>query len=188
MTRPVPRLLILYGPPASGKSTITAALENLNPRFRIFPRLKMGEGRQTEYRPATHEELQRLHAEGEIIWENERYGAVYAIDRGHITAMLDDGLIPVVHVGQAEAVGAVAKTFPDVALTCVSLSCPRSTAASRITERATGDTAERLAVYDDTPPLTGADLVIDTSATEVEGAAWRIARACLGERGNADGV
>lgn len=181
MTRHTPRLLVLYGPPASGKSTITAELENLNHRFRLFPRLKLGEGRRSEYRTASRLDLDRLRADGEVIWENERYGAVYVTDRGHIAGMLADGLIPVLHAGQAEAVEAIGKAFPDAAMTCVSLACPRPTAVARIAERATGDTAERLSVYDGTPPLPDADLVIDTSATDAEDAARRIARACLGE-------
>ena len=174
-------LLLLYGPPASGKSTVTAALESLNHRFRLFPRLKLGEGRRSEYRAATREDLERLRAEGDVIWENERYGAVYATDRGHIASMLADGLIPVLHAGQTEAVDAIAKAFPDVGLTRVSLTCPRPVAAARIARRATGDTSERLTAYDNTPPLPSADLVIDTAITQAENAARRIADVCLRE-------
>jgi guanylate kinase len=63
----------------------------------------------------------------------------------------------------------------------VSLTCPRDVAAARIAERATGDTAERLAAYDGTPALPGATLTIDTSAIPSGEAARQIAAACLGE-------
>jgi guanylate kinase len=185
MTHPAPRLLILYGPPASGKSTITTALESRNHRFRLFPRLKYGEGRRSEYRMTSREELERLRAGGEVVWENQRYGAVYVTDRGHIMSMLADGLIPVLHAGQPEMIDAVAKAFPDVGRTCVSLTCPRPIAVARIGERATDDTSERVTAYDSTPPLPGADLIIDTSTTPVHDAARSIARACLGEEGSA---
>lgn len=36
------------------------------------------------------------------MWENERYGAVYVIDRGHIERMFASGLIPVLHAGEPE--------------------------------------------------------------------------------------
>jgi guanylate kinase len=179
MSRHRPRLLILYGPPASGKSTVTAALENLDPRFRLFRRLKAGEGRRSEYRMVAPEVLERLRTGGEIIWENRRYGAVYATDRGHIAELLADGVIPVLHVGQAEAVDAIAAAFPDARLIRVSLTVPRAVAAARINERATGDASDRLAAYDATPPLPGADLIIDTTATSVAETARRIARVCL---------
>jgi len=184
VTHSAPRLLVLYGPPASGKSTITGALESLNHRFRLFPRLKLGDGRRSEYRTATRADLERLRASGEIIWENQRYGAVYVTDRGHIAGMFGDGLIPVLHVGQVDAADAIGKAFPGVPLTRVSLTCPRPAAAARIAGRATGDTAERLAAYDATAPLPDADLVIDTSVTPVPDAARRIARLCLGEEAN----
>jgi guanylate kinase len=174
-------LLVLYGPPASGKSTITGALESRNHRFRLFPRLKCGEGRRSEYRMASREDLERLRAGGEVVWENERYGAVYVIDRGHIERMFAGGLIPVLHAGQPEVVDALAKAFPNAGLTSVNLTCPRPVAAARIAERATGDTAERLAAYDATPALAGATLTIDTSVTPPSEAARQIAVACLGK-------
>ncbi|MGV9303830.1 hypothetical protein ACWDLG_10705 [Nonomuraea sp. NPDC003727] len=34
--------IVLYGPPASGKDTVTAALRRLDPRFVLLPKLKVG--------------------------------------------------------------------------------------------------------------------------------------------------
>jgi 5-methylthioadenosine/S-adenosylhomocysteine deaminase len=77
-----------------------------------------------------------------------------ACDCGHVLSMLAEGLIPVVHAGQVEAVDAIPQAFPGIGLTRVSLTCLRPAAAARITERATGDTSERLAAYDGRPPQT----------------------------------
>ncbi|MFD0564440.1 hypothetical protein ACFQ2M_22355 [Kitasatospora saccharophila] len=45
--------IILYGPPASGKDTITAALIEQDPRLAQFARLKIGGGRSQGYRMGT---------------------------------------------------------------------------------------------------------------------------------------
>lgn len=169
------RAVILYGPPASGKSTITKHLERADSRYLLFPRLKAGGGRVAEYRIVPLGAIQELQAAGEIVWTNERYGAVYAIDRPHLRHMVHKGSIPVLHVGQLGAVDAIIAAVPDVQITTVSLTCGRDTAVRRITERATGDTADRIAAYDATERLEGADLVIDTGIVNPAEAADLIA-------------
>jgi guanylate kinase len=168
---------ILYGPPASGKSTITEHLEKLDQRFRLFSRLKAGAGRHGEYRITTAEQIDKLCASGDVIWTNERFGSVYAIDRPYLHGMITGGLIPILHAGQIAAVDAIFSALPDAQVTRVSLTCPRRVAEQRINARATGDSAERLAAYDATLPLPDADLVVDTSMVDpTESAAMIIKR------------
>lgn len=170
------RAVILYGPPASGKSTITKHLERVDTRYCLFPRLKAGGGRVAEYRITTLDHIKDLQAAGEVVWTNERYGAVYAVDRPHLRHMVEEGSIPVLHVGQRSAVNAIVAAIPDVQITTVSLMCPRHIAVQRITDRATGDTTERIAAYDATEQFKGADLTIDTSVVGLVEAADLIAR------------
>lgn len=158
--------VLIYGPPASGKSTITRELEALEePVFRSFQRLKVGRGRQDEYRMTTHLVLDTLRQKGDLIWENSRYGATYAIDRPELLRAAAVS-VPVVHVGQEEAVDALISRS-SLEWMLVELRCPRETAFERIVARATGDAQERMVVWDQTAPLSNitADLVADTAAS-----------------------
>lgn len=164
-------MVILYGPPASGKSTITEYMRRSDPRFTLFPRLKAGSGRKGEYRITTIEHIAELKASGEAIWTNERYGSTYATDRPYLDEMISRGLIPVLHAGQRAAVDAIATAVPGAQVTKVSLTLPRDVARNRIANRETGDSSERFAAYDATEEYPDADLVIDTNSTSPDDAA-----------------
>ncbi|MGV9545218.1 kinase [Nocardia beijingensis] len=159
------RAVILYGAPATGKDTVTAALVQLDPRFRLFERMKAGPGRTTGYRMTTSDTLDALCHAGEIVWLNERYNARYAIDRPELRALIKGGKVPVVHAGQPEVIPAVTGSMSDVRWTVVELRCSRETAYERIIARETGDTPARLAAWDSTPKLTSASTVINTDLT-----------------------
>ena len=157
------RGVILYGPPASGKDTVTAALHELDNRYQQFQRLKAGPGRTAGYRMTTKDELAALHASGGVVWENHRYGSVYVVDAPGLRQQLAEA-VPVVHLGQVEAIDAVRQALPEVEWTVVALTCPRHVAEQRIVQRQTGDTWERLRAWDETEPVTiAADVTIDTS-------------------------
>lgn len=165
--------ILLYGPPASGKSTITQAMTYLDPRYRLFQRVKAGVGNAAEYRMSTPFVVEQMAQAGDIIWSNHRYGSTYVIDRPGLTQALET-TIPVIHVGQPEAVDAVIASTPAHWLV-VDLRCSRGTSHQRLLGRGSKDVPERLAVWEETPPLLGADLVIDTDATLPHDAASLIA-------------
>ncbi|MGL5819116.1 MAG: hypothetical protein ACRCYR_16240 [Phycicoccus sp.] len=135
--------VILYGPPASGKSTITRELEALDPTFTLFRRLKAGGQLTPQYRNVSTHELDRLRACGEIVWENTNYGASYATDRAGLTKAMESGR-PVVHAGQPAAVAATTHAVDGAQWCVVVLDCLRVTAAARLVERGTIDIADRL--------------------------------------------
>ncbi|MET8278748.1 kinase [Micromonospora sp. NPDC005174] len=162
--------VILYGAPASGKDTVTAALHQLHSQYQQFRRLKVGRGRTAGYRMSTDAELATLRASGGVVWENRRYGSVYVIDAPGLRQQFHRQ-IPVVHVGQVNAVDAVRQAFPDVRWIVVALTCPRDVAERRIVERQTGDSAERLRVWDETETVATVDLTIDTSRSSPDVAA-----------------
>jgi guanylate kinase len=171
------RGVVLYGPPASGKDTITAALTAHDARYQHFRPLKVGAGRAAGYRPSTAAELEQLRTASGLIWETHRYGAVYAIDRAGLAQLLAADAVPVLHLAEPAALPALAVAFPDVQWTTVALICPRDVAAARIEHRRTGDTAARLAAYDAFRPLTDPDVVLATETVGPDAAAQRIAAA-----------
>jgi guanylate kinase len=130
--------VILYGPPAAGKDTITAALHALDSRYVLFPRIKVGGGRQTGYHVVGEPYHDELRARGDVLWENHRYEAIYVVDRPGLVDRLA-AHVPVVHLGQTEAVMAITTDTPDTRWLVVSLWCPRDIAAQRIRGRGDAD-------------------------------------------------
>src|SRR6185312_436168 len=127
--------IILYGPPAAGKDTVTAALTSLDESYRLYRRLKVGGGRTDGYRMTTLSHVNVLRSSGAVAWETRRYGALYIVDRTSLAEMLTV-CIPVLHLGQVEAVKAITGTLTTQWLT-VWLWCPRDVAVRRIVERGT---------------------------------------------------
>ena len=167
------RGIILYGPPASGKDTIAAALCNLSREYIHYQRLKLGPGRTTGYRLATQDQLQDLRAKDLVLWENDRYGATYVVDLPGLQRVIQIGT-PILHLGQVVGVDAVKSRTPDVNWTVIELWCPRSVAAARLTARSATDIEERLTAWDATVRLDHADVRIDTSSVQPDAAAERI--------------
>ncbi|MBA4864347.1 guanylate kinase [Streptomyces sp. PSKA54] len=143
-----PSGVILYGPPGSGKDAITAELSCLRPEFALFERLKAGPGRTTGYRLTTAQHIEELAQAGEILYRNSRYDAEYAIDRGEVSALVDAGRIPVLHMGQVAGARAVA-AFP-INWVRVLLWCPEEVTRQRCKGRGDKDLDSRLKVWHET--------------------------------------
>lgn len=165
--------LILYGPPASGKSSITKALTALDPSYQLYERLKIGTGRTEGYCMTTQAELERLRQSNQVLWENTRYGATYAIDRPRLLKAMEL-CSPVVHLGQPEGVHALLTHLPEH-FAVVALECSRIVARARLVDRRDTDLEERLTVWDQTAQLTHANLRIDTTRTSPQDSAKGIA-------------
>lgn len=139
--------VVLYGPPASGKDTATDALSRLDHRYELFRKLKVGDSSRT-YRECTNEELDRLRASGALLYENRRYGNIYAVDLAEIVRVFERGRVPVVHMGQVAGVDALRRA--PVGWLSVLLWCSRRAAESRLRDRGAVDLTERLRAWDET--------------------------------------
>lgn len=185
---PAVRGVILYGPPAAGKDTITRSLTGLDPRFSLFSRVKVGPGRSAGYRMGTPEQLEELRATGAVVYENSRYDSTYVTDRSGLDAAFAAG-VPVMHLGQVDGVRAVLEGYPAQWLT-VLLWCPREVTETRSTGRGDVDTPARLAAWDatradlDANPDFHFDLTIRTDEVGPEAAAAQIHQALTAPRGD----
>ncbi|MEU3495385.1 HAD family hydrolase [Kitasatospora cineracea] len=185
---PAVRGVILYGPPAVGKDTVTRALADLDPMFSLFSRVKVGPGRSAGYRMGTAEQLEELRASGAVVYENSRYDSTYVTDRPGLDAAFAVG-VPVMHLGQVDGVRAVLDGYPAQWLTIL-LWCPREVTEARSTGRGDADTAARLAAWDatradlDANPRFRFDLTIRTDEVGPEAAAAQIRRVLTAPRGD----
>lgn len=162
--------ILLYGPPAVGKDTITAALTALDARYVPFTRLKIGTGKTQGYRMGTPGQLAALEARGDVIYRNDRYGNIYVVDRPGLDQAMEGGRIAVVHLGQMTGMEQVTAFYP-AQWARVLLWCSKETTALRSPQRGDTDTAARLAAWDATEadlaahPRAQWELRVDTDAT-----------------------
>ncbi|MCX4546498.1 guanylate kinase [Streptomyces sp. NBC_01565] len=180
--------IVLYGPPAAGKDTITDALTELRSTYAQFARLKVGSGKSVGYRMGTTEQLRALEASGAVVYANSRYGNTYVIDVPGLDAAFAAG-VPVVHLGQVDGIRALVDGYA-ADWTVVLLWCPREVTAQRSAGRGDSDTSARLSAWEatsedlDTHPDMVWDLTVDTTAASPQDAALLIDR-LLAERAGA---
>ncbi|MFD7076089.1 hypothetical protein ACFV9G_17935 [Nocardioides sp. NPDC059952] len=127
-----------------------------------FARIKVGSGNEDGYRMVTKGALNELRLRRDIIWENRRYGATYAVDRPGLVEALGSGM-PVIHLGQPGAVDAVLRSLPEARWVVVELWCPAYVAEMRLRARGDSDLAQRMGAWHETARLNSADLRVNTA-------------------------
>lgn len=141
--------MILYGPPTSGKDTITDEVTRQDGRFSLLLKLKAGTGRTTGYRLVSYQMLEALDRAGRLVAETHRYRNIYAVDREDVQAIVDRGQIPIVHMGNVADLRSLRDGIP-LDWLCVLLWVPREVCAERSANRGDTDTPSRLRAWDET--------------------------------------
>ncbi|WP_261809009.1 guanylate kinase [Nonomuraea sp. C10] len=138
--------MVLYGPPASGKSTLTAALTSLDPRFVLLRKLKAGTRNGDEYEFVSFERLAELRTAGRLLVESHRYGNAYAVDRHQVERIAMAKQVPVVHMGSIPDIRRLLDSGPWL---LVLLWVPREVCEQRSRQRGDNDTVQRLRAWDE---------------------------------------
>jgi guanylate kinase len=169
-------IVILYGPPGSGKDTVSRKLSELNANFKLFRPLRSG-SLSDRYR---HLPTPSSVTEDECLAVSERYGRLYVFDRPELERMLDDRQSPILHVGDLAALKQLLTARPDALP--VLLNCSREETERRSVGRGDTDVAARLSAWDRVADELKSDvfdefaLVFDTEMTMPSMAAHHIAR------------
>lgn len=166
--------LVLFGPPASGKDTITTELHRQHEAFVLYRPMRSGPS-SDRYRLLVAE---AEPAAGDVLHTLDRYERRYLFDRPEVDRLLVDGYIPVLHIGQLAGVKRVHAAYPASCL--VQLVCRRQICEQRSRSRADIDLPARLTAWDETQadldahPGLAFTLTIDTETVTPDAAARRI--------------
>jgi guanylate kinase len=188
-----PRGLILYGPPAAGKDSVTQALTDIDAGYQLLRKLKAGRGNQRGYRFRSAADLDRMESAGDLLYRSTRYGNEYAIDIRALDHVVGRGAVPIVHMGQLVGVTAV-QSYAAIRWHAVLLWCARGVALERVSQRGDRDATERGMAWDETradllsQPRFSFDLAIRTDRASVAKSAAVIHQAVNGGLSQRDPV
>ncbi|WP_232660556.1 hypothetical protein [Pseudonocardia sp. TRM90224] len=136
------RGILLAGPPASGKRTVTFALTSLRRSYAPFPALTVGSDTRVAAERTTQRHLDELKAWAQVFHEFTSDGARYVYDRERLNRIREQGRIPVACVDDIDVLRAFEREADDWLQ--VLLWCPREEAERRLA--ATGVAPDRAAV------------------------------------------
>ncbi|MCD8117784.1 MAG: hypothetical protein LUE21_11895 [Oscillospiraceae bacterium] len=99
------KVILLSGMPAAGKDTVTELLCRRDSRYTAFKKYRSTDGdtplKDTYYNISKEAFRAKIEA-GELLQFHCRYGRYYGIGRAELAAKLEQGRIPIIHIGRLE--------------------------------------------------------------------------------------
>jgi guanylate kinase len=175
--------LLLYGPPASGKTSITRLLHELDSTVTLFPTYKIGNGSCEDYRFTTEAHYLSLKQAKQIVFANRRYNNKYFVDLPTLTKLQAADKKVVLHIGGVSKMSflRLRKALPEKWL-FVELQNSLEVCKKRTVRRGDEDVAKRLATWERMAQFAGHhpdyvrcfDLTINTDIITPQEAAQQI--------------
>lgn len=137
------RGIVLFGPPASGKDVVTAAMHALDRRICHFRKLKVGTGRSQGYRIVSPSQVDDLLRRGLVVSRVRRYGNEYVVDQTELESLQGSGCIPVIHTADLDELERLSQ---QAGWRSFCLWASLRVTRQRLSERGDRDTAARLDV------------------------------------------
>ncbi len=182
--------ILLSGPPASGKDSLTEALHGIDPKFVHFRKHRAGSGGQpgAAYIDISVSQFERMAQQNRFAQWHDRYGRYYGVAVEELDRTLSTAKIPIIHVGKYQNLLALRQHPLLRPALSILLLCSRAAAGVRLENRHAGQLGEveaRLAAFDqeqqtlrderDRRGLLDFDLVTDSGSKTVSQLARSIA-------------
>lgn len=128
--KPAYRGVVLAGPPASGKRTVTFALTSLRRSYASFPALTVAHRARVAAEQTTRRHLDELRAWAQLFHEFTSDGIRFAYERERLNNLREQGRIPIACVDDGDVLQAFEREADDWLQ--ILLWCPRDEAERRL--------------------------------------------------------
>ncbi|MEO1044889.1 MAG: hypothetical protein AAFX04_05560 [Pseudomonadota bacterium] len=136
-----PHVILLSGPPTSGKDTLTQCLHDLDPCYVMANKFKDSTSGSSNHIIISPAEFDLMIEQEELLQWHSRYGRRYGLSRKTINTALDNRQWPIVHTGKLEnLLNIKGKVHNSLSIL---LACTPQTIHQRLAERHAGDLEEQ---------------------------------------------
>lgn len=146
LSRPKPRAILISGPPASGKDTLTRALGCIDPAYRMANKHKDSRAGSTHHIIVTPAAFDAMLEQGAFLQWHERYGRRYGLACRTVEDILAEGGFPIIHTGRLANLRMLQSVMPDAV--SVLLQAPLNVLTGRLSQRHAGNAVEIAARLD----------------------------------------
>jgi len=95
------KVLLVAGPPASGKDTITEALTALDSKYVLFKKHRTGVD-SAKYNTLSAGDFEQMKNDGAFVQAHYRYGRGYGVCKETLRDLVDANKLPIIHTGKID--------------------------------------------------------------------------------------